>query len=457
MQKMKVLVLVFVLAVMTILAGCGAKSSDSGASQNTQGGESTAESSAEPTSAEPTELTVINQDRWAPYVEKAVKIWNEQHPDKQVKLNQLVLGYPQLRQKITTAAAAGQAPDFSLIDSVWVAEFADAGYLKPLDSIDPDWVENDFKKDFYPVFVGGDSYEGKPYAIRSQTDMALIWFRKDWFSQEGIQPPKTWDELMAAAKHFSQKDVQAKYGNSQGIAFPGGMKAGETTTSLLMPFFWSSGADVFKDGKVVLDSTESKAAVQFLTDLVGEKASTKEVISYEWDRATKLLATGKVALSVGGSYEYAMIKNTTGWSDDEMKEKLGFVPIPAGGSGKVATSAGGMDYVIYEQAKQPELAMEILKIVTGPELMKEFVVDTAQNSPRISVTEGLDKDKDWFLAETGKFLYDANVRPVIPEYAKVSEQIQKMIESAVSGKTPADQAVTEAAKAISDVTGLPQQ
>ncbi|AJY74797.1 extracellular solute-binding protein [Paenibacillus beijingensis] len=452
MKKFQLLMLVAVMAILTILAGCGGKNSSSGASeaQEAQG-----ENSAG--NAEPTEISVINQDRWAPYVEKAVKIWNEKNPDRPVKLNQLVLGYPQLRQKITTAAAAGQAPDFSLIDSVWVAEFANAGYLKSLDSIDPDWVENDFKKDFYPVFVTGDSYEGKPYAIRSQTDMALIWYRKDWFQQEGIQPPKTYDELMAAAKHFAQKDAQGKYGNTQGIAFPAGSKAGETTTALLIPFFWSSGADVFKDNKVVLNSPESKAAVQFLVDTVNEKASTKEVISYEWDRAPKLLATGKVALTVGGSYEYAIIKNTSGWSDDEMKEKLGFVPIPAGGSGKVATSAGGMDYVVYSQSKHPDLALEILKIVTGPELMKEFVVDTAQNSPRISVTKGLDKQKDWFLSETGDILYNAQVRPITPQYAQVSEQIQKMIESTVAGKTPVDEAVAEAAKAISDVTGLPQQ
>lgn len=407
----------------------------------------------------PVTISVITQERWAPYVEQAVEVWNEEHPDQPVELDMLVLGYPQLRQKITTAAAGGQAPDFSLIDSVWVAEFAKAGFLKPLDEIDPDWVENDYKQDFFPVFVEGDSYEGHPYAVHTQTDMALIWYRKDWFEAEGLSAPTTWDELLAAAQHFQQDSVRSKYGMGEyAFAFPAGTKAAETVTYQLTPFIWSNGGDVFGDGSVILNSDNTVAAVQFLADLVNKyQVASPEVIAYEWNSALKLLATGKVAMSVGGSYEGALIKEAAGWDDAQFREKVGFVPIPAGPEGEQATTAGGMAYVVYQQSEHPELALEIVKLVTGPDLMYEFNAATGQNPPRQSVVEKLDPEENWLLVETSEMLYQARVRPIIPEYAKVSEQLQIMMEQAVSGQMSAADAVAKAAEAISIITGLPQK
>ncbi|RKX80179.1 MAG: hypothetical protein DRP87_00425 [Spirochaetes bacterium] len=407
--------------------------------------------------AEGVTIKVINQERWAPYVEKAVEKWNAANPDKKVVLDQLVLGYPQLRQKIATAAAGGMAPDFSLIDSVWVAEFANAGFLMPLDEIDPTWVENDYNKDFYPVFVEGDSFDGQPYGIHSQTDMALIWYRKDWFSSEGIKAPETWEELVRAVQHFQQPQVRRKYGMGEyAFAFPAGLKAAETVTYQLTPFIWSNGGDVFRNNTVVLNSSTTVAAIKLLSDFVNMyKAVSPECIAYEWNTALKLMGTGQVALSVGGSYEGSMIKEAAGWDDATFREKVGFVPIPAGPNGEQATTAGGMAYAIYRQSKNPELALEILKLTTGPELMYEFCASTGQNPPRISVVNKLDQQKDWLLVETSDMLYNARVRPIIPEYAKVSEQLQRMVENAVSGKATPEEAVAEAAKNISVITGLP--
>lgn len=445
MNNIKKVSAVSVLAIVsagTLLAGCGA-------SQNNQSGSGS--------NGKVTELQVITQDRWAPYLDEAQKMWNSEHPNEQVKLNEMVIGYPQLRQKLTTSVAAGNAPDFSLIDSVWVDEFAKNGYLAPLDSIDQSWVESDYKKDFYPVFVSSDSYQGHPYAIRTQTDMAIVWYRKDWFAAEGLQAPKTWSDLEADAKHFAEPSVMSKYHNAQGIAFPAGINAAETTTYTMMPFLWSNGAKVFNNGKVTLNSKATKDTLHMLNGLVQDGSAPKDVTSYQFDSGEKLFATGQTAIEVGGSYEYPMIKKTSGWSDADFKQKVGFVSIPAGPNGTSTTTAGGMDYAIFKQSKNQQLSLDILKLVTGPKLMKQFVEDTAQNSPRISVTNSLDKNKDWFLIETGKFLYNANARPLTAEYAKVSEEIQTMIDNAVSGNTSVDDAVTKAANDISQITGLSQQ
>jgi multiple sugar transport system substrate-binding protein len=400
---------------------------------------------------------LIPEEKWAPPLEKAVRLWNEEHTDRQVKLNLLLVGYPELHFKISSAVASGSAPDFSLIDSVWVTQFAKAGFLRPLDEIDPQWVESEYKRDFFPVFVEGSCCDGRLYAIHAQTDMALIWFRQDWFKAEGIGPPSTWDELIEVAKHFQQSEVRRQYGlGPYALAFPAGLKAGETTTYQLLPFLWSTGGDVFADGRVALDSDAARRAIGFLEDLVSRyHVVPPEVTTYEWNRAPRLFAGGEVAMSIGGSYESALIREVAGWDDDEFRARVGFVPIPAGPGGQQTTTAGGMSYAIYQQAKEPELALEILKVATSPELMKEFCLATGQNPPRISVYKALDPERDWFLYQTSKMLYSARVRPLTPEYARVSEQLRAMIENAISGQMTVDEAVRKAAEIISALTDRP--
>jgi DNA-binding transcriptional regulator YhcF (GntR family) len=109
---------------------------------------------------------LIPEERWATPLEKAVRLWNEEHADRQIKLNLLLVGHPELHFKISTAVASGNAPDFSLIDSVWVSQFAKSGFLRPLDEIDPDWVEREYRRDFFPVFVEGGCCDGHVYAIQ---------------------------------------------------------------------------------------------------------------------------------------------------------------------------------------------------------------------------------------------------------------------------------------------------
>lgn len=400
---------------------------------------------------------MLPEEKWATPLEKAVRLWNEGHANRQVKLNLLLVGHHELQFKISTAVASGNAPDFSLIDSVCVPRFAGAGFLKPLDQIDPDWIASDYRQDFFPVFVEGSCCDGHFYGIHAQTDVALIWYRKDWLQEEKIEPPSTWDELLEVARHFQRPPVRKRYGlGPHAFAFPAGLKAGETTTYELLSFLWSAGGDVFSDDQVVLNSRATRRTVEFLRDLVTRyHVAPPEVTTYEWNRAPRLFAEGEVVMSTGGSYESALIREVAGWDSDEFRAKVGFGPIPAGPGGEQATTAGGMSYAVYQQAEEPELALEILKIATGPELMKEFCVATGQNPPRISVAESLDPETDWFLSETSDMLYNARIRPLTPEYTRVSEQLRVMIENAISGRMGVDEAVAKAAEIISALTRLP--
>ncbi len=400
-----------------------------------------------------TMITVINQSRWAKNMDDAVEKWNQEHPKQQVKLNQLVIGYPQLKNKLMTAAGAGRPPDISLIDYVWLASFAETGHLAPLDSLDPDWFTSDYQNDFFQVFQDGEILDGHLWGVRTQTDMALLWYRKDWLARENLEAPRTWDELVAVGKHFKKPDVRKKYGISEyPLAMPLGRKAQETLVYQLLPLFWSNGGGVFQNDTLILNSENNIETLDFIHKLVEEhQLVSSEAISFEWNRAAQLFGTDKAVLAFGGSYEKRMIQEISGWTDEEFMNKVGFALIPAGPQGEQSTTAGGMCYVIYDDSENKQLAMEILKLAVSPETQKDFLLETYQHPPRISVAEEIGEDEYPFLAQTTEYLYEAQARPSFPQYSQLSDFLQEMIETAARGSATPTAAVEKATQEIRDL------
>jgi len=394
---------------------------------------------------------IVPEKRWSPPLEKAAEIWNSENPGSRVKLDISLVGYPQFRFKIIAAVARGEAPDLALIDSVWMAEFAELDYLYPLDELDREWIERDFKRDFFPSFAT-NSFRGHLYGIPPEADVAGVWFRRDWFTLEGITPPQDWGELLTATQYFKTKKIKNRYSLSDyPLAFPGGLEAGETTSYILLPLLWSAGEEVFIDGKINLGEG-AKQVLSFLVDLVHRhKVADPKVISYEWNRAPILFGQGETALSFGGSYEKSVICQAAGWDEEEFKKRAGFIPFPAGPKGRPITMVSGMVYSIFRQSKALRQVLEILKRAVSPGVMRDFCCSTGQNPPRISVAQTLDPQKDWFLYRISKLLYNARVRPPIPEYAAVSEQLQAMMENALSCRMTVKEAVGWAEQVIDAV------
>lgn len=391
---------------------------------------------------------IVSEERWSPPLERAAAEWNRENPHSRLKLDISIVGYPQLRFKIIAAVARGEAPDFALIDSVWMAEFAELDYLHPLDELDGEWVDREFRGDFFPTFAAS-SFHGHLYGIPSEADITVVWFRRDWFEAEGLDPPRDWDELIAAAQYFKRTGVKRRYGLSDyPLAFPGGLRAGETTSYVLLPLLWATGEPVFSNEQIVLGEG-ARQVVSFLADLVRKyKVAAPEVTSYEWSRAPILFGRGQVALSLGGSYEKPIICQAAGWGEEDFKRRVDFIPLPAGPNGKPTTVVSGMVYSILRQSESPSRALEILKRAVSPEVMGDFCRATGQNPARISVAQALDPQKDWFLHRISSFLHSARVRPPIPEYAAVSEQLRAMVENALSPRMTVEEAVGKAEEVI---------
>jgi multiple sugar transport system substrate-binding protein len=408
---------------------------------------------------EVTELSVaLAGERWCWPLQRAVVGWNAEHPERLVRLRFEIVEKQHLRSRLMLAVAEGTAADISLIDSAWVAEFAERGYLQSFDAIDP-LLTATMTADLIPQLKQENSYDGNVYAFPPVADVALLWYRKDWLAREELAPPRTWEELVRTARHFQRAEVRGRYGIGPfPLTFAGGGAAEETTTFQVLPILWSAGAEVIADREVVLHSQAAIQAVGFVADLVRRhRVAPPGVVGIPWNGPPLALASGSVALAFGGSYERETIKSVAGWDEAECLERLAFVPIPAGPNGQQATLLGGMAYGICRQSRQQDLSLELLARATDAEVLRAFSSRAGENPPSVAANQQFTPESEPFLYAAARLVEHARARWPLPEYARVSAQIARMFESAIVGELEPEQAVARAAMVISGITGLPER
>ena len=400
----------------------------------------------------------VSEQRWCWPIQQATRIWNAEHPGHHVRIRFQMVGQTELRERLMHSVAKGTATDIALLDSAWVAEFAERGYLQPFASINTG-LANALTADLVPPLLAENSVRGELYAMPADADFALLWFRRDWFEAEELAPPRTWDELVNAARHFQRSSVRDRYElGLYPLTFAGGVEAGETTAYQLLPFLWSAGADVIANHQVVLNSPAARSAVSFVASLVRKHGiASRHVASASWNGPPLALAAGSVAMTLGGSYEGALIRAAAGWDEAEFLRRVGFVPLPAGPNGQQATVLGGLSYAIFRQSSRPMQALELLERASRPDVVRTFCIQTGQNPPTISASQTLTAETEPFLHATAQLFRYARPRWPIAEYARVSVQLARMFESVILGESEPDEAVARASAVIAGITGLPER
>jgi multiple sugar transport system substrate-binding protein len=379
---------------------------------------------------------VVPEGPWRTMIENGA-------PDD-VQVNIVTVPRPGLHQTLTHAVGEGQAPDLAVLDSVWVAEFAAAGFLYALDDLDGDWLRSEHEGDFLAPLVAADRYGGQTYVVSAAADVAGLWYRRREVEALGVGPPETWAELRSVAQVLTRDGIRHP------IVMPGGSRGGETTAYCLVAFLASNGAHVLGRDGVALDSRATAQALRFLRRLVDDGLMSPEIVSYEWNRPIRELAEGHAAMCFGGSYEAPGLAAVLGVSLDELWDHVGFTAVPAGPRGTAASVTGGMVFGIFRQAAQPRLAMRLLESVVAPDALARVAPQIGRVPPRRSVAEDSP-----FGSLVVEMLSRAVTRPATPAYPRVSAQLQAMLEAVLTGRLGAAAAAQRAADMIGAITGLP--
>jgi sorbitol/mannitol transport system substrate-binding protein len=102
----------------------------------------------------------------------------------------------------TTATLAGEKGTYDILETYGfiIGPNADAEKLQPLDDLFAKYADKYKLNDLDQSMRDGMSYEGKLYGLPMQAQMFVMAYRKDIFDKNELTPPKTFEEMRAAAK-----------------------------------------------------------------------------------------------------------------------------------------------------------------------------------------------------------------------------------------------------------------
>ena len=353
-----------------------------------------------------------------------------------VKVQVTAIPWDAAHDKFTTAITANKTPDVAMVGTTWMGEFAGMGALDPTPgSID--------KSVFFDGAQKTTEVDGTSFGVPWYVETRLVYYRTDLAKKAGITtPPTDWAGLKSMAKAMQDK-AGAKYGI--------GLQAGGTGSwQSVMPFAWSAGADLTKDGGKAynFDSPEVLKASEyyqsFFTDGISDKAAPATPTT-EPD-----FASGKVPMFISGPWMMSAVEKAGG--GDKFKDKYDVFQIPAD---KTSSSfVGGSNLAVFKNTKNRDSAWKFVQWLSDPKTQVEWYKSSTDLPSVKSAWQDPALTADKKLAVFGKQLETAQAPPSFPTWEQVITSFDTEMEKVTkSGADPAAALKTVQKQAESIGTG----
>ncbi|WP_152352218.1 sugar ABC transporter substrate-binding protein [Brachybacterium subflavum] len=266
--------------------------------------------------------------------------------------------------KFVTAMSGGTGPDVAEVGTTWVPEFADAGGLDPLtEDVEKAGIGDGLVQGLVDAGTLDDELYGMPWYAGVRSILA----DKKILEDAGVtEQPGSWDDLLSMIETLKKK-------NPDIIPFP--IAGGSTFAG--MPFVWGAGGDIATESggtwKAAIDSTESVEGITWYTDLALKHDSSTAAAS-SWLETDSLAAfqQGKVAMFITGSWVPATIKA----DDEDLYKRLVAFTIPAKDKAVAPSFLGGSLLCRFTETEEPELAFELIKLMSTGEFATQWAKDT---------------------------------------------------------------------------------
>ncbi len=389
------------------------------------------------------------------------KEYEEENPGKKVELVPIQAQENDYYTKLALMnKAPATAPDVMYEDTFLIKADAQAGYLLPLDKYTAKW--KDWSQFYDNAKQAGEGVDGKTYGIPMGTDTRALWYNKDIFKEVGLPvpwQPKTWDDVLAAAKTIKEKKPDVIPFNVYS-----GKPQGEASTmqgfEMLLYGADGSGNTLYKDKKWVTGSKQFEDSLKFIKDVyqgglgpTPQQALDSQVgttIAQTW------LPKGQLAIDLDGSWQSGtwLKSGTAPWP--EWSDVMGQAPMPTqnGQDPGYNSMSGGWTLAVGKNSKNPQAAFDFISTFLNKEGSLKYDIENSQIAVRKDVAEdpSYDASNPTFKFFSG-LVEHTNFRPATSDYSQVSNAIQVAMESVMTGQQTPKQAAEAYDKSVVGVVG----
>jgi multiple sugar transport system substrate-binding protein len=337
-------------------------------------------------------------------------------------------------------ALEGGSRDFDLffVDTIWVAEFAHAGWLADLSSY---LTPEDVRRDFLDGAAEAVVVEGRTFAVPWYGDVGILFFRRDLVGEA----PKTYADLVGVADRV-RHDVPGV----QGFVWQGRQYEGLVCN--VYEAIWGHGGTTMQDGRVLLDTDEARAALAYLRSLLERGTSPRSVASAAEEDARRTFQDGRAALMRNWPYAWAEAQK----EGSPVRGRVGIAPLPTLGGEPGRGTLGGFELAVNAHAPpdRRDLAFALAAHLTSPEANLALALGYGRSPVRRAtyadprLAEGAP-----LLAKLRPMLELARPRPTTPYYAMISDTLQGEFSAAVTGIRAPAEALRRAQTLVDHIMG----
>ncbi|MEV4378761.1 ABC transporter substrate-binding protein [Streptosporangium sp. NPDC049644] len=357
---------------------------------------------------------VIGRDTTA-YLQPLLDRWNQTHPEERVSLLELPEAADEQRaQMVANLQAGSDRYDVLGLDVVWTAEFAEAGWILPLDRAM-------FPLDrFLPPVVDTALYRGKLWAVPYTSNAGLLYYRKDLLAKEGFEPPKTWAELRKQARTLRTKYDIGGYAG-QFLAYEG------LTVNFTEAVQSAGGQILSPDGtSVTMDVARAKAGLDFLVNGFREGWIPPESLSFKEEESRMAFQEGKLAFARNWPHAYGPATLSS------VADKFGVTRLP-GLNGPGAGSLGGYNLAVSAFSKRQKSATEFIRYFTSLENQRRVLADGSFPPVWAELYDDPGLIKRFpYLPVLKQSILSARPRPASANYNQVSLVIASAVSNALT-------------------------
>ena len=343
-----------------------------------------------------------------------------------VKIKRTAFDTSDLTNKALLAAQQDNSADVLIVDNPVVSTLAEGGLLTTTDENKLDTSKVD------PNLLAAGQSDGKTYGTPIGANTLALYYNKEVLKEAGVDiaSVKDWKSLTAALE-------KVKKAGKKGITFSAiGTEEGSFQ---FLPWFWGSGAQLTD-----LDSAEAVSALSLWNNWLKKGYAPNSVINNTQTTSWQEFAGGDYAFSENGTWQLA--------NAEKAGFEYGVIPVPAASGGSAAAPTGGEFVTIPVQGETDRYAtsQKLVSCLTSAENLLDtdttlsYVAPTGEVQDKQAAADT--KLKPW--VEAVKAARGRTSDDLGTKYPKISEQMWKAVQSALSGSQSPKDALTAAQSAV---------
>lgn len=368
-------------------------------------------------------------------VKNMTEQFQKQNPN--IKVNLTFVAYEALHDKIVSAAPAGTY-DTVLVDVIWPAEFASK---KMIVDITDRFPESERSK----IFDGAlktTEYQGSYYGVPWILDTKYFFYNKEMLKEAGIAPPDTWDAVVEAARALKSQGV---------VEYPlvWSWAQAEALMCDYATLLGAYGGRFFDEGgRPAFNTGGGLQALEFMRMTLDEELSNPASTESLEEDVRRIISQGEAAMALNWTYMFALANDP---NESQVAGQIEIAHTPAGPAGAPGVN-GSMGIAVSNGSQNQDEAWRYIQFMTSQEVQNQYAKLSLpiwkSSYEEQEVVDALPQ----VVPVAKEQLNDMILRPIVPQYNEVSQDMQVEIQRALTGDKTPKQALDDAASSVESAT-----